>query len=398
MPRIFFSLLLSLSSAIAVAGDPASGAASQLGYLDGGGLLGGQDENWKETVDALADLGFEFIGGKGPAPAESVASYLESKGLAVRSVAPLDPAADGQPTAADLIVITETKQPQIIAGLLPLPTHKGLLWADDHAGRLTAWPPGGEEIDVGLLLHAGSALNGPVPDPYPKRIGSSLAEADERGLTGTVLVAAPDFDAFRLNIEAVTAALKDPQGFGHEAFYRDWARRSYGADAADQVVNSLKLLHGAQEQTGGFATVTASCTTLLEKLQNGKPQGTDLNPVMDALRKSRRSLAIAYQAAAQVPDKLGETYKRQIVHPANLYVRGIEALESMAQLGSAWKVYNALPAPMSRQRVESELAEAVAAARELRTALDELPDGAKVPSPAAKDIEALADRLGSEQK
>ncbi|MEE4216488.1 MAG: hypothetical protein V2I48_02675 [Xanthomonadales bacterium] len=369
MPRL---LLLALPLFLLFSGLPADEETppvfSQRGFLDDGRLLSGKSEKWKEQVDTLTRLGFNYVATRGTEPAGPVADYLREQGLAVKTAVFLDEATDDTPGKPSLHVMGGKSQKLWLGGLLTPPENSSLLWADGGSGKIVAWPSDGNELELGVFLHAGSAHNGPVQDPYPALIGGSIREAAKRGLTANVLVAGPGLEPFMLNLEAAAAAMKNPERFDGNAFYDAWASRHFGPEANVLTVKSLKLLHGAHEQVSGFGAISAKSMKILSDLQQEKPQGVDLNPVNDALRLARRSLELANQAGKKVPAAQSESFERQILVPASLYLENLELLESLCRLSGAWKIHRAMPpSPVSRQRVTGLLAEAQARSEKLNT-------------------------------
>lgn len=378
-------------------------AFSQRGYLDDGRLLGGKAEKWKEQVDTLSRLGFNYVATRGTEPAGPVVDYLLEQGLAVKTTVFLDEVTDDAPGKGALQVIGVNSQKLWLGGMLTPPENSSLLWADDGSGKIAAWPPERKGFELGVLLHAGSAHNGPVQDPYPAIIGDSVREAAKRGLTANILVAGPGLEPFMLNLEAAAAAMKDPEGFDGYAFYDAWASRHFGADATLLTVKSLKLLHGAHEQVSGFSAISAKSMKILSDLQQEKPQGVDLNPVNDALRLTHRSLELANEAGKEVPTGQFEAFERQIQVPARLYLENLELLDSLCRLGGAWKIHRAMPSsPVSQQRVTGLLAEAQGRAEKLNTSLAKgsaagLPVGTDLRVPRPEEIEALAKKFETGQ-
>ena len=388
MPRLlYFAIPLFLFCSGLAAEQETPSAFDQRGYLDDGQLLAGETENWKELVDTLSRLDFNYIATRGVEPAQAVLDYLQKQGLTVQNVAfPGELEQEG--ADKPLLQVVGSKEQKLWAGGMLTPPQKGtLLWADDGSGRIAGWPLDTKGVELGVFLHAGGKHNGPVQDPYPAIIGESIRDAAKRGLTANALFAGPGIEPFLLNLEAAVAAMNNPQGFDADSFYAQWASRHFGERAAGLTVKSLKLLHGAHEQVGGFADIAAKSSEILATLQQEKPEGIDLNPVNDALRLSRRSLELANTAGEKVPSGQRETFKHQILLPAELYLQNLELLETLCKLSGAWKIYRAMPpSPVSQQRVAGLLAEAQG-----RAAILPNTTGIHVPNP--EDIETLAKKL-----
>ena len=397
MPRL---LLLVLPLFLLISGLSADQetppAFSQRGYLDDGRLLGGKAEKWKEQIDTLSRLGFNYVATRRIEPAGPVVDYLLEQGLAVKTTVFLDEVTDDVPGKPSLQVVGGKSQKLWLGGMLAPAENSSLLWADNGSGKIAVWPSDSKGFELGVFLHAGGAHNGPVQDPYPALIGDSIREAAKRGLTANVLVASPDIEPFMLNLEATAAAMKNPEGFDGNGFYDVWASRHFGADATLLTVKSLKLLHGAHEQVSGFSAISVKSMKILSDLQQEKPQGVDLNPVNDALRLTRRSLELAIEAGKKVPAGQVEAYERLILVPASLYLENLELLETLCRLSGALKIHRAMPpSPVSQQRVTGLLAEAQGRAEKLNTSLAKgsaagLSVSTDLRVPQLEEIEALA--------
>ena len=398
MPRLLtiaIPLILLFSS---LAAEPAP-PFGQRGVLDNGRLLNGQAENWKEIIDTLSHLRFNYIATTNGEADPAVAEYLAGKGLAIRTIRFQDVAPDSPGDDPSLFVIGDNSQKLWNGGMLELPEKSELLWADDGSGKLDGGPFDKKGHDFGVFLHAGSPQNGPVQDPYPDLIGDSIKAATKRGLTANALIAAPDVETFNLNLEATAAALKNADHFDGDAFYLDWATRNFGTKAAATTVKSLKLLHGAHGYVRGFADISEKTAEILAGLAEDKTANIDLNPISDAIRLSRRSLELAQETAKKVPADKSRKFDSQILFPAEIFVQNLELLESLSQLSSAWKIFRMFPPnEVSRQRVTSLLAEAQGKAENLQTILAKGSGGERFKNPEKwvpkpETIEALTNKL-----
>ena len=372
---------------------------AQRGFLDNGQLLSGQAENWKEVIDTLSRLRFNYIATANAEADATVSEYLEDRGLTIRNINYQDEAADKPGKEHSLVVIGENSQKLWNGGMLELPENSKLLWADDGSGKLDSGPFDKKGHDFGVFLHAGSPQNGPVQDPYPGLLGDSIKAAIKRGLTANVLIAAPDVETFILNLEASSGALKQMGEFDGDAFYLDWATQNFGTKAAATTVKSLKLLHGAHTHVRGFADISKNTAEILAGLAEDKTGNIDLNPISDAIRLSRRSLELAQDATKKVPADKSKKFESQILFPAKIFAQNLELLESLSQLSNAWKIYRLFPPnEVSRQRVTGLLAEAQGKAENLQATLANGPggEGFKNPEnwvPKPESIEALTNKL-----
>lgn len=390
MRSLIVTLFLVLISTSATPAEPAGESFAQRGYLDTGSLLSGERQDWEAAIDGLQVLGFTYVATAGEGPSVEVAAYLESKGIAVR---PVTLQTESGSSKSGLYVIGPELQKSWAFTAPELPKGTALLWSDNGAGEIALWPMDPKGFEIGVLVHAGGKLHGPVQDPYPSRIGESLANAAERGLAGNVLVAAPDTVLFSLNIEAAAAAMNAPGAFDGEEFHTAWASRRFGDEAAADVVKSMDLFHRAHDKASGFTEVAEASNAILKKLQAGTTENANLDPIKDALRIAGVSLSTAERAAGKVPADRAESFKRQVTAPVTLFIQNLELLESLSRLSGAWKVYRALPTAPSRQRVAGMIPIAVNKAVTLESSLQKLPSGLKIQVPSPADIEALTKKL-----
>ena len=390
-----FLLMFALLSAPAVlADDGQSPAQVKRAYLGDGTLLSGSLHEWRQAVDTLARLGFDCVGQAGDGPAPAVAEYLQEKALSVCPLTPL--AAAGTEEEPDAAVnpngrrlLGPDARPALIAGLLAPVAENGVLWADDGNGAISAWPPEAG-LFRGILLHAGSASDGPIVNPYPARLGASVEAAVARGLAGEVWVAAPSFWPFLLNLEATVSALNGPAGFDPDAFYRAWVAQRYGPETVAGTVTALKLLHAAREREPGFAEITRQSKAIIDRLANDGAFERSTRPSTQSLEYLRRAAGLAQANAAKTAADQTQRYDEEIVVPVSLYLANLELFDELIQLESARRIARDFPAAeLSQQRVEQSWAVSLERARELERWLKRNGPAHRADVPISAMIEAL---------
>lgn len=211
-----------------------------------------------------------------------------------------------------------------------------MLWADNGYAEYSEWPEDFKGHNFGIYIHAGYYLNHVMQDPYPECIKTATMEAVRRGMTHNYFVNGQDFKHFLLNMEACARAAWDPQSFNPDAFYREWTARYFGADAAPLVVDSLKALHRASAEAGGFTKVMDMTDELISKLLLGGAEHRDVAPIMTALDDARQSLEIADTTAAIVPPDAALVYDDQILFPARIYYANLDLHRATVETANAF--------------------------------------------------------------
>lgn len=120
-------------------------------------------------------------------------------------------------------------------------------WADDGFGDYKFLPNATDEYDFGTYMHAGYWLNHTVHNPYPEKVETVMKTsfADLKA-DKFCLVNGQNFRPYLLNLEAYSSVCNDPENFQGIAFYRQWTERYFNTEIATHAINSMKLLHQAQ--------------------------------------------------------------------------------------------------------------------------------------------------------
>ncbi|HOX28471.1 MAG TPA: glycosyl hydrolase 115 family protein, partial [bacterium] len=231
-----------------------------------------------------------------------------------------------------------------------------MLWADNGYAVYSEWPSDFKNHKFGIYVHAGYYLNHVMQDPYPERIKEVTTEAVKRGMTANYFVNGQDFKHFILNLEACGRAAWNPAAFNPEAFYKEWATRYFGAAASGEIINSLKMLHKANAEIGGFTKVMDMTDEIVTKLKLMQSEKTDTSTVARAMGFAEASLASAEQAAASVPSDARLLYDDQILFPARIYLQDLKLYQASAETMRAFDdKKNPATSPEGRKEAKARL-------------------------------------------
>lgn len=126
-------------------------------------------------------------------------------------------------------------------------------WSDDGFGDFEHLPATTDGYDFGTYMHAGFWLNHTIHNPYPQKVGSVMKIMfKEYNADSFCLVNGQNFRPFILNLEAYAAVCNNSDAFNGERFYEDWTQHYYGESVANSAVESMELLHKAQEGRIGY--------------------------------------------------------------------------------------------------------------------------------------------------
>jgi hypothetical protein len=209
------------------------------------------------------------------------------------------------------------------------------MWSDDGYGFYPAWPEDKKGHDFGVYIHAGFWRNQVVQDPYPERIKASTLEAKRRGLDAFHFVNGQSFKNYILNLEAAARAAWDPERFDPEVFHLEWAARYFGPQAAPLVVESMKALHAANKDAGGFASMTIDTKILLKLLETGMPYRHGPKDLAAPLAEAERALDLAEKALPLVPESSRLVFEDQVHYPALIYLENLRLFKTVSDLMKA---------------------------------------------------------------
>ncbi len=131
-----------------------------------------------------------------------------------------------------------------------------IAWSDNGFGGFKYLPEDTKGYKFGTYMHAGFWLNHDVMDPYPELVDSVMTDMFERyDARHYMEVNGQTFRPFLLNIEAYAAFAEQGTAFDGEQFYIDWSTRYFGAEAAAEAVEAMKLLHQANKDRVGYVEI-----------------------------------------------------------------------------------------------------------------------------------------------
>ncbi len=211
-----------------------------------------------------------------------------------------------------------------------------MLWADDGFAQFEEWPERHKAYDFGIYVHAGVWKNQVVQDPYPERLKTAAQNAVSRNMTHNFLVNGQSFKPFILNLEAAARVAWDPVGFDSDTFYEEWTTRYFGEAASATVIQSLQLLREVHHYAVGFREVMRASEKILNNLENGKAESEDLANVRTALALAQKSLELAEEAKASVPDAALDAFDDQVLFPVRIFVENLHLLKSLIEFNNAY--------------------------------------------------------------
>ncbi|MCG9793164.1 glycosyl hydrolase 115 family protein [Flavobacterium algicola] len=227
-------------------------------------------------------------------------------------------------------------------------------WSDDGFGGFKYLPKSTKGYQFGTYMHAGFWLNHTVHDPYPQKIDTIMKnmvrdyQADQY-----CLVNGQQFRPFLLNMEAYSEMAKDVKAFDGEVFYKQWAERYFGKEAAVFAIQSMKKLHDAQADRGGYVEHLWEIRETVSYLSNAPIQRPGKTPIpfdygvvetdFEHVEKRIEILKSALDAANKGNkhiDKQDLFYHDYILLPVNLYLDLLEfenCLHKMAQFKKSFE-------------------------------------------------------------
>jgi hypothetical protein len=211
-----------------------------------------------------------------------------------------------------------------------------MLWADDGFAQFEEWPERNKAYDFGIYVHAGVWKNQVVQDPYPERLKTAAQNAVSRNMTHNFLVNGQSFKPFILNLEAAARVAWDPVDFDSDTFYEEWTTRYFGEAASVTVIQSLQLLREVHHYAVGFREVMKASEKILNNLENGKAESEDLANVRTALALAQKSLELAEEAKASVPDAVLDVFDDQVLFPVRIFVENLQLLKSLIEFNNAY--------------------------------------------------------------
>ncbi|MBD0777415.1 glycosyl hydrolase 115 family protein [Maribacter sp. ANRC-HE7] len=230
-------------------------------------------------------------------------------------------------------------------------------WSDDGFSGFKHLPKSNKGYGFGTYMHAGFWLNHTVHDPYPKKIDTIMKNmVNDFQADKYCLVNGQQFRPFLLNIEAFSEMSKDVNGFDGEKFYTAWTQRYFTPSVAEIAVKSMKRLHEAQLDRGGYVEHLWEIRETVSYLSNApirRPGKTpvpydyaaveeDYEHVEKRLGLAGEALELAVEGEKSV-QKEDTFYHDYIVLPIHLYYDLLDfehTLHQMAQLKKTFEKTN----------------------------------------------------------
>lgn len=229
-----------------------------------------------------------------------------------------------------------------------------IAWSDDGFGGFKYLPESTKGYDFGTYMHAGFWLNHTVHDPYPKKIDTIMKgmlrdfQADKY-----CLVNGQQFRPFLINMEAFSEMSKNIEAFDGELFYKQWTERYFGKQASVYAIKSMKKLHDAQFDRGGYVEHLWEIRETVSYLSNSPIQrpgktpipfnyeavSEDYEHVEERIHLLDQAQKLAYEGLEFV-DEEDTFYHDYVVLPINLYIDLLDfesCLHKMAQYKNAFE-------------------------------------------------------------
>ncbi len=213
-----------------------------------------------------------------------------------------------------------------------------IVWCDDGWGGFDILPTTTKGYKFGTYMHAGYWLNHTVHDPYPEKIDSVMRMMSNMFEANSYCeVNGQQFRPFILNIEAFSKVADNPDTFDGKQFYKDWAQRYFGEEAAPYAIQSMQFLHKAQFDNVGYVEHLWEIREAVAYLSNGPIERPGKLPIpfdykrveddYEALDKRFNFLEQALEKANQGKEFVSEDnmfYHDFIQLPVHLYLDLLE--------------------------------------------------------------------------
>ena len=162
-----------------------------------------------------------------------------------------------------------------------------IAWSDDGFGGFKFLPKDTKGYNFGTYMHAGFWLNHDVHDPYPEKIDSVMNFMFNNFNADKYLqVNGQTFRPFLLNLEAFSEVANNIELYNGEDFYRSWTQRYFDNSTSEFAVKSMKKLHNAQFNRGGYVEnlwIIKSAIAYLNDLPIERPGKEDISQSFELL-------------------------------------------------------------------------------------------------------------------
>ncbi|MCB0742440.1 MAG: glycosyl hydrolase 115 family protein [Ignavibacteriae bacterium] len=209
-----------------------------------------------------------------------------------------------------------------------------IAWSDDGFGGFKYYPKDTKGYNFGTYMHAGFWLNHTVHDPYPEKVDSVMKYMFNKYNADKYLqVNGQTFRPFLINLEAYSEVANKPEVFDGDEFYSNWTQRYFNKSASEFAIKSMKKLHEAQFNRGGYVEnlwiikSTIAYLTDMPIERPGKeaiPESFDLieNHIEEAkLRENLLTESLQFaEKGNNSKSKNDEFYHDYILLPVNIYL------------------------------------------------------------------------------
>ena len=145
---------------------------------------------------------------------------------------------------------------------------------------------------------------------------------------------------------------------------------------------------------------------ILKNLENGKEGAEDIAHVRTALALAQKSLELAEEAQASIPDTARDVYDDQVLFPVRIFVENLQLLKSLIEFNNAYASKGARRDSQVREQIRALGRSAREQLLNLRTSLEQgsswkkwqdwyLPDNFRIhtPPPELEDMDRILEGL-----
>ncbi len=229
-----------------------------------------------------------------------------------------------------------------------------IAWSDNGWGDFDVLPEDTKGYDFGAYMHAGFWTNHTVHDPCPIKLGNTMKMMSNNFKADKYYeINGQQFRPFLLNIEAFSKIAQNPTSFDGEEFYKEWAERYFGEEAAPFAVDAMKKLHEAQFDDIGYVqhlweireAISYLCDEPIER-PGKEPVDCEFSRVSNDFEHVKKRIGILKQALANAEkgakyiNEENTFYHDYIVLPINLYLDLLHFERKLHRMVKLKKVYD----------------------------------------------------------
>ncbi|WP_117882349.1 glycosyl hydrolase 115 family protein [Aureibaculum luteum] len=228
-------------------------------------------------------------------------------------------------------------------------------WSDDGFSGFKHLPESTKDYDFGTYMHAGFWLNHTVHDPYPNKIDTIMKSMVRKYKADKYcLVNGQTFRPFLLNMEAFSELSKNVEAFDGDLFYKQWSERYFNKEASEYAIKSMRKLHEAQLNRGGYVEHLWEIRETVSYLSNApieRPGKTpvpfnyeavaeDYEHIENRLKLAKEALDYAVKGSEYVSND-DTFYNDYITLPAHLYLDLIQFENCLHRISKFKKSFEA---------------------------------------------------------